>query len=622
MKKRATSDNSNAVGLFPFLAVLLCTMGALLVLLVVLAQNAGMRSARDLSTSAPFVVETLQPTEEERETADAINQELATISDYRQQLRSLKQQGEVRLRDEQQRLSHLEEHTRRLEHELAELSLAAQQLEATEENQSIDRQQAERELQRLEQLVGDKKEQLENLREETTGKRSYAIVPYQGRNGTYRKPIYIECSGEGIVLHPEGVRLQPSDFAATSWPGNPLASALRASREYLNAKAARAGEPEPPDPYPLILVRPDGIEQYSAARSAITSWDADFGYEFIDADWELSFPDLPDPQLAQAQQHAIMIARERLVRLAQSAPRRFGSIGGGVGRGRSQGSASGEQWGNAEAARGLVAQSNQGTSSTGNGLTAGAQTHQAQSNSRSNSEADKRDFQFGGSPANASLGQASINGSPQGQFEGPETTQLGTAEGSGNPFAEGGGQGASASANPNSLTSQANANQGSPNGSSSSSFGSSSNPGSANPSGPQASIAATRGRGWAVGRARGAVPIRRPIQVVVRENQISLLPSRHATRGAEATGSVVLLNQSPNQVSKQFVAALKERIGEWGLAGNGLYWRPVLDLHVGPNAGPTASQLIRLLKDSGVEVRVPQTAQANPGGRANAPQSN
>ena len=44
MKQHAASENSNAVDLFPFLAVLLCTMGALLVLLVVLAQRAGQRA--------------------------------------------------------------------------------------------------------------------------------------------------------------------------------------------------------------------------------------------------------------------------------------------------------------------------------------------------------------------------------------------------------------------------------------------------------------------------------------------------------------------------------------------------------------------------------------------------
>ena len=137
---------------------------------------------------------------------------------------------------------------------------------------------------------------------------------------------------------------------------------------------------------------------------------------------------------------------------------------------------------------------------------------------------------------------------------------------------------------------------------------------------PQASIADARGSDWAVQRAmRSAVPIRRPIQVVVRKNQVALLPSRHARQGAGATGTVISLDQSLEQISDEFAGALKTRVQEWGLAGNGLYWRPVLELRVGPEAGRTASQLIQLLKDSGVEVRLPETARSQPGEAEHAP---
>ncbi len=136
----------------------------------------------------------------------------------------------------------------------------------------------------------------------------------------------------------------------------------------------------------------------------------------------------------------------------------------------------------------------------------------------------------------------------------------------------------------------------------------------------QSSIAESRGSDWAVQQTtRGAVPIRRPIQVVVRKNQMALLPGRHATRGTEATGVLISLDQPLDRVSNEFVAALKVRIDEWGLAGNGLYWRPVLELHVGPDAGRTASKLMQLLKNSGVEVQPPETAQAQQGELTHAP---
>jgi hypothetical protein len=135
-----------------------------------------------------------------------------------------------------------------------------------------------------------------------------------------------------------------------------------------------------------------------------------------------------------------------------------------------------------------------------------------------------------------------------------------------------------------------------------------------------ASIAESRGSNWAVEQAtRTAIPVRRPIQVVVRENQVALLPSRHAAQGVEATGTVISLDQSLDRISEEFISALKARVDEWGLAGNGLYWRPVLELHVGPEALETAHRVNHLLRDSGVEVRLPETAQAPQGGTNYAP---
>ena len=329
MSRSATSDNSSAVGLFPFLAVLLCTMGALLVLLVVLAQRIGGEPAPQLVAQE----QVQEPTEAPEPTADPnqvaqLTAELEQIESYQYKLDELQKQGEQRLAEEQDRLSHLEEHTRRMEHELAELSLAAEQLKATEEEQLVDQQQAEQELARLEQMIAETEEQLEELRESAGTQRSYSVVPFKGKNGTHARPIYILCDEDGITIQPEGIKFQPSDFADTDWPGNPLIAALRASREHLNQVARRNGEPEPLDPYPLVLVRPNGTERFHQVRSAIRAWDARYGYEFIDSDWKLTYPELPDLQLARVQQHAVINARLQQASLASAAPRKFGGISG------------------------------------------------------------------------------------------------------------------------------------------------------------------------------------------------------------------------------------------------------------------------------------------------------
>src|SRR5262249_50241963 len=130
--------------------------------------------------------------------------------------------------------------------------------------------------------------------------------------------------------------------------GNPLAAAIRAAQQELNSRAAAAGNTDPPDPYPLLVVRPDGVTAYEVALAAARTWDSDFGYEVVDADWKLAYP-AADPLLAQAMNHAVLQARERQQLLAEAAPRRYGgrasAVGGaggaGAGRGKGRGSGRG-----------------------------------------------------------------------------------------------------------------------------------------------------------------------------------------------------------------------------------------------------------------------------------------
>ncbi len=632
MKQHASSENSNASVLFPFLAVLLCTMGALLVLLVVLAQSAGRRAVVELAEPAPEAPPVVQVDNTE---ADELARQLDAIYLLQKNLRKYQEQAKEKVQEEQNRLSHLEDHTRRLEHELARLSLAAQQLEATEKDQSVDQQQAENELARLQELIEETQQQLEELREQATGERSYAIVPYKGPNGTFRQPIYIECCKEGVILRPEGIRLVASDFSAAHMPGNPLAAAIRASREYLNAKAAKAGLPEPPDPYPLLIVRPEGIQQFYHARTAVTSWDSDYGYEFIGSGDKLTFPNLADPQLAQVQNHAVLNAREQLAHLIRSAPSRFHGIGSGGGSSMASGGETGSYGNGAGSGSepnsyGLLAQSAEGESGSGNGSASGQ--------SGGSPGTEQGDYQFGAAAGNASEGGEAFGGefgedSLAGGVAGEASDSGGGARGeAGSKDGENAGAGSEAS----SLAEAGGQSVpgGSPGGSSSSgsSTGSASggqaqgSPGSMNASSSQVkSIAESQGKNWAIeGGARGAVPIRRPIQVVVRENQLALLPSRHDRDGVGATGTLISLDQSTKKISDEFVEALRARVNEWGLAGNGLYWRPVLELRIGPGAAQTARGVTQLLKGSGVEVKISESASLSPqvqalkGGRANA----
>ena len=154
---------------------------------------------------------------------------------------------------------------------------------------------------------------------------SYAVVPYRGPHETQRRPIYVECRGDTIVLQPEGIVLTESDFSGPLGPGNPLAAALRAAREHLLVEGGFDPN-ESGEPYPLLLVRPDGIAAYYAARSAMKSWASEFGYELVGEDWKLDFQP-PDSQLARVIRSAVDTARVRQRRLAAAAPSHYGHLG-------------------------------------------------------------------------------------------------------------------------------------------------------------------------------------------------------------------------------------------------------------------------------------------------------
>ena len=80
------------------------------------------------------------------------------------------------------------------------------------------------------------------------------------------------------------------------------------------ADARESGEP-----YPLLLIRPDGIGAYYVARAALTSWGSEFGYEFVDQDWKLEYPP-GDPELLALTKAAAEDARQRQRLMARAAP--------------------------------------------------------------------------------------------------------------------------------------------------------------------------------------------------------------------------------------------------------------------------------------------------------------
>lgn len=299
---RVRATEGPGISLFPFLAVLLCTMGALLVLLVIFSRSAaGNREAADA----------------------AVLEELAVQRDAlawrREQLAQMRQQTLDDLARARLQLAGIEDTSRRMSDELTALE---QELRALASNTAKDEERDAEELEKLAARLAETERELAEARDSAAERPpAYAVVPYEGEHGTHRRPLYIECSLDGVFLQPEGIRLSPSDFEGPAGPGNPLASALRAAREHLAERGRASAVPEQ-QPYPLLLVRPSGVMAYYAAREAISSWGSDFGYQFIEEDWQLAFPPA-DRQLADVERRAIDEARSRLAWLAQTQAARF-----------------------------------------------------------------------------------------------------------------------------------------------------------------------------------------------------------------------------------------------------------------------------------------------------------
>lgn len=313
MTRRRRRRGNDGITLFPFLAVLICTMGSLIVLLVVVVQQA--------KANAESVARARQAQQEVDEQRRKELTEKKDEFDWRiEVLESSRQQTAEQLENRRRELSYLEQEIREVSEQLDAAVDEARRIAEQESNEEAKVAASQEQVEELRQRLERAEKDLELARDALAKRKpSYAIVAYDGPHGTERRPLFIECTGERVVLQPEGVELYSVDFQPPITDNNPLASALRAKREYL----ARTFRTEDDHPYPLIVVRPDGAQAYAAARMAMKSWDSEFGYELIDDEVELSYPK-PDPALTEIVQDAVEEARFQRQQLRSIAPARFG----------------------------------------------------------------------------------------------------------------------------------------------------------------------------------------------------------------------------------------------------------------------------------------------------------
>ncbi len=372
MARRARETQS--VQLFPFLAVLVCVMGSLIFLLLVSAKKLRAAAvakavaaaqvvedeplAPDFGDEAPPVVwvEPEEPVvaaappggEPPQSAAPRIDRaaieaeraalhatwaarvaELASTVDARQQglnrERLLALAAQRQIDELQQQLLQQELELSRL---MGQVSADADRVPAS----AAERAKLEAEIAKLRARL----KELQSRQQESASR--FSIVAFEGKSGTTRKPILIECTATGLRFLPEDVVLTPADIEGATPRANPLLAGTMALMAYWSQAPAAQREP----PYVLLVVRPDGTFAYYIAMKLLSSLKQPFGYELVTDDVELALPPV-DPQARELLTEAIRRSQEQRVQMQQAGRGGFGGPGpGGTSGGRfTDGSAGG-----------------------------------------------------------------------------------------------------------------------------------------------------------------------------------------------------------------------------------------------------------------------------------------
>jgi hypothetical protein len=300
-----------AVQLFPFLAVLVCVMGALIFLLLVTTRRMhAVAYARALAEQFQQIVEPesvapppIEPEPLPRTEAEPaprpvpsaepdplvvrtirrdelLTQLTARVQDRNRQAATVAQRQRL-IAEEQQREVELLAELKRLEQRWG--AVAGQTSAAKLSTPEVD---AERKL--LEQqLLGLRRrlKQLQDQQRAAEGK--FSLIPFDGKSGTTRRPILIECTDTGFRFLSEDVLLRPTDIEGFTPRINPLLAGAAALSAYWNQ---RAGKDVAEEPYVLLVVRPSGTVAFYIAQRLLSQLKQPFGYELVAEGVPLSAP--------------------------------------------------------------------------------------------------------------------------------------------------------------------------------------------------------------------------------------------------------------------------------------------------------------------------------------------
>jgi hypothetical protein len=361
VSKRKTGQ---AVSLFPFLAVLVSAMGALILLLLVTTrklhqdavtkakaekaaiearQAADAESARNLTPlplpedhpafqtdAALFVIAVKSPSQhllpppsppDRTFEKEQLRREWEDkLSELREKWDSLQQ----RLREAQRLLGEREASDEALEAELARLQEILNKLRAEKGEVGTDKEKVQTTKKSIAQQIAELQAELERLKSEKLAQADkFQLVPYSGNSPSRSRPIIIECDEKSLRFASEEIALTPRDLSGFTNDYNPLRAGTEALLAYWDAqRLAGALASLPQKPYLLFVIRPGGTVSYYIARGMLEKLECESGYELVPASSELVWP-VTTPEAKEACQTAIdevLGARRRLIAKSADAP--------------------------------------------------------------------------------------------------------------------------------------------------------------------------------------------------------------------------------------------------------------------------------------------------------------
>ena len=299
--------------------MLVCTLGTLILLLALVAQNASTAAVAE-AEQKQAAAKTAAPKTAPKPTGMTRDEAMALIDEGKfrvEQLVMIRDQQTADIERRREQMTQVESHMRKIRTELKRLSAEVDLATGEKEMKSTNAAQ----LQVLEQKLNSEQAALAKLRgNKMNQKPKVAIIPHKGPNGTDRRPVYVECTSDGVTIWPEECKITHAQLEEAVSGANPLDAALRVVRHH-----ALQNYGDSVAPYPMLVVRPDGIETYAVARASLHEWDDQFGYELVPAEVDLAYdnPDRKLKSLVMDAIHGAVIKQHGLNALAKRAAQAY-----------------------------------------------------------------------------------------------------------------------------------------------------------------------------------------------------------------------------------------------------------------------------------------------------------